>query len=337
MKRLYVFCAVFATAITAAISLGTVSASAATCTATGFVRDNINLTAVLVNPVGTVTGTVNAGGVGGCNIGVYYGSGHTGSVSGATVENANYFGVVNNGGNVSVTNSTVTNIGETPLNGDQHGVGIYFAFEGNSTGTIKSNTVSNYQKGGIEVNGIGSSAPISENTVIGQGPVNYIAQNGIEVGYGATATVFNNVVTGNAYTGANNASSGGILVFGGPCYGGSYTTGVTVSHNTLTNNDVGIFFSNVDATCTNPPATATNDTALSNTITNNNPTPSNVSGNGYPNGYQAGISDFGNSDSLVKNKISGNGYNPAFQPTALSLYTQIDTSGSTAPYLSKNK
>src|ERR1019366_6592549 len=104
---------------------------------------------------------------------------------------------------VDFTNSVVQNIGETPPNGTQHGVAIYFAFEGNSTGTIKNNTVTNYQKGGITVNGPGSSATISGNTVTGFGPVDFIAQNGIQIGFGATGTVTNNTVTGNEYTGAN--------------------------------------------------------------------------------------------------------------------------------------
>ena len=55
---------------------------------TGLVRDRLNLTAAEVNLSGTVTGTVDASG---CNIGVYYGPGHTGAVS-AEVKNANYFG-----------------------------------------------------------------------------------------------------------------------------------------------------------------------------------------------------------------------------------------------------
>ena len=328
MKRVLFLAALVVAAISAAISIGTVSASAASCTATGFFRDTINLTAAMIDPTTTVTGTVDASG---CNIGVYYSPGHTGSVNGATVENANYFGVVNNGSTVSVTNSTVTQIGETPLNGSQHGVGIYFAAEGNSTGTIQSNTVSHYQKNGIVVNGVGSSATISGNKVVGEGVVDYIAQNGIEVGYGATGTVSGNTVSGNAYSGVNNASSAGILVFGGPwlAAGVPYTTGVSVTKNTLTNNDVGIYFFNADASF-NAPATATKDSAVNNTISDSNTT--NVSGNGSPNGYQAGISDLGNHDNIVNNKISGNGYDQSFAPTAGSLYTKIDTTGSVRPH-----
>jgi hypothetical protein len=49
-------------------------------------------------------------------------------------------------------------------------------------------------------------------------------------------------VSGNAYTGSNLASSGGILVVGGDCFGTGlpYTVGLSITKNTLTNNDVGV-------------------------------------------------------------------------------------------------
>jgi hypothetical protein len=47
-------------------------AQAASCTATGFIRDAIDLTAAMINPPGTVTGDVDATG---CNIGIYYSAG----------------------------------------------------------------------------------------------------------------------------------------------------------------------------------------------------------------------------------------------------------------------
>lgn len=144
------------------------------------------MTAALVNPVSPVTGLLDATT---CNIGVYFGPGATGTVAGADIHGANYFGVVNDGGAVNISNSSIHDIGETPLNGSQHGVGIYFTYSNGGTGTISGNTISNYQKGGIVVNGIHASASIQNNTVTGQGPVAYIAQNGIQVGYGAEATV----------------------------------------------------------------------------------------------------------------------------------------------------
>ena len=56
------------------------SSSTLACVPTGLMRDGINLTAALVSPASTVTGTVNATG---CNIGVYYAPGTSGSVSAA--------------------------------------------------------------------------------------------------------------------------------------------------------------------------------------------------------------------------------------------------------------
>ena len=46
---------------------------------------------------------------------------------------------------------------------------------------------------------------------------------------------------------------------------------------------------------------------------------------------RAGISDFGNHDNLANNKISGTGYTAFYEPTASSLYTTIDTTGSARP------
>jgi parallel beta-helix repeat protein len=297
------------------------ASSSPTCTPTGF----NGLTAAQIG--GNVTGTLNASG---CNIGVYYDSAHPGSVSGAEIYGANYYGVVDNGAAVNVTGSSIHHIGETPLDGTQHGNGIYYT--NGASGTISGNTVSHYQKNGITAVG-GSSVTISGNTVTGEGPVAYIAQNGIEVGSGTSATVSGNTVSGNAYSGTNNASSGGILVFGGPCFGAPYTTGVSVTSNTLTNNDVGIFLYNAAAGCATTSPTKTQNKAVNNIITNGNET--NVSGNGYPNGYQAGISDFGNKDNIVNNAISGDGYTNDDGPG--TLYTTVDTTGSQAAHVNNNK
>jgi hypothetical protein len=303
------------------------------CSTTGFSRDGIPLTAKLVNPSSTVTGAVDASG---CNIGVYYGPGHTGGVSGANVSGASYFGVVADGAAVNVTGSAVHNIGEAPFNGAQHGNGLYYT--GGATGTISGNTVSRYQKNGITAVG-GSSVLISGNTVSGEGAVDYIAQNGIEVGSGATGTVQDNSVSGNAYKGPNGASSGGVLVFGGPAFGAGvpYTTGVTVNHNTLTGNDVGIYLYNADGNG-NPPKSQTKNGAVNNTITNTQRT--NTTGFSPTCGYQAGVSELGTKDNIVNNKITGVGYTPASGDCAgtLPLFIRaIDTDGSVLIHVKNNK
>lgn len=121
-----------------------------------------------------------------------------------------------------------------------------------SYGSITNNTVSQYQKGGIVVNGANDSANISNNTVTGLGRVNFIAQNGIQLADGASGSITNNDVVGNAYTGtgANGASSVGILVFGGCAY--PQVTGLQVQNNTLVNNDLGVYMANYDSTCATP-------------------------------------------------------------------------------------
>jgi parallel beta-helix repeat protein len=297
-------------------------ASAASCTKTGFVRDGIDMTAAQIG--GSVTGSLDAGT---CNIGVYYGPLYdnstdpptftgfapSGNVTGATIFGANYYGVVVNGdagaASVNVTNSAVHDIGETPLNGTQHGNAIYYrAFGGTASGTISGNTVTHYQKNGITING-SVSAVITNNTVTGEGPVNYIAQNGIQLGYGAKATVTGNTVIGNAYTGPNGASSAGILVVGGEYFGTGLanTVGLTITKNTLTGNDVGVWIFNADS-AGNAPSTATNNAVKINKISDGAVT--NTTGYTPTCGYQAGIADNGKKDLIVNNAISGAGYTP---------------------------
>src|SRR5215217_8694101 len=189
-------------------------AEAATCTPTGF----NGLTAALVNPSGTVTGTVDATG---CNIGVYYSTGK-GTVKRATIFGATHYGVAVNGdtGSVSVDvlDSTIHHIGDNPLSGNQYGVGVYYRGfgAGKASGKVSGNTIYKYQKGGIVANGQGTTANISDNTVTGEGHITFIAQNGIQVGYGADASVMRNTVSGNSYIGipGDGSASGGILVVG---------------------------------------------------------------------------------------------------------------------------
>ena len=308
------------------------TARASNCLTTDYFRDNMFLTAaVIASPVTpNVTNTsVNASG---CNIGVYYPLGVTGKVSNVEIFGANYYGVVNNGGNVQILNSRIHDIGENPLNGDQHGVGIYFVYGAPSKGKISGNLIWNYQKGGIVVNGTAnkSTVSITQNKVIGQGPVSYIAQNGIQVGYGALANVTGNMVSGNSYTGAGQAASGGILVVGGSCYSGALTIGTKISGNQVIGNDVGIYLSNLDGTTCIPTQTPTNILVNNNISTNDaiNNTTGNVTA-----GYQAGVSDQGDGDKITNNSICGLGYTPVTPPPYLYF---IDVTATNNPTVSGN-
>jgi len=65
--------------------------------------------------------------------------------------------------------------------------------------TIIDNRVESYQKTGVLVSGA-VDASITLNRISGLGPVDYIAQNGIQVSSGASATIKGNTVSGNWYT-----------------------------------------------------------------------------------------------------------------------------------------
>lgn len=333
MKRLLVPCTVLVIVASAA------SAQAATCTPTGFVRDGINMTAAVINPVAS-PGVVNAAG---CNIGIYIDHnmpGGTVTLNKVDVYGANYFGILVNGDagsvNVNITGALVHNIGEVPFNGAQHGVAIYVRafFAGNVvTGEISGNTIWAYQKGGIVVNGQGGKiSKVTNNRVIGQGHVPYIAQNGIQVGYGAMpypSQVANNAVYGNSYIGTpgDGSSSAGVLVVGGPwlgtCPDGNvcpYTKFVLVAQNLLFNNDTGVTSFNADENNL-APATPTTVLVLSNIV---------GSDFCYNQAYQAGIGMLGHTDYIYSNYIAqGGGYGPA-------CGLGIDLEGSINPQVSGN-
>lgn len=198
-----------------------------------------------------------------------------------------------------ISGNTVVDINQGP-SGCQEGNGVEVRNFGASAATsvvdISDNVVTGYQKTGIVTNG-NVSATIRGNVVDGLGPVGYIARNGIQVGFGAVAAVKKNSVAGNSYTGTST-TSGGILVVGGPGYGGDFVTGTQVQHNTLDGNDVGVYVSQYEADFS-APATATSIKVTNNVIVNNacnNPL------------YQAGVSDVGNGDKITANRISGIGY-----------------------------
>jgi hypothetical protein len=128
-----------------------------------------------------------------------------------------------------------------------------YPITGSAGGKVSGNFFYNYQKGGIVANGPGVAIIVSDNQVVGQGAVAYIAQNSIQIGYGASASVMKNTVFGHSYTGTSTVS-GGIIVVGGPGYGTcsgnpcALTTGTQIVQNTITDNDIGVFLTNREAT-----------------------------------------------------------------------------------------
>jgi hypothetical protein len=149
-----------------------------------------------------------------------------------------------------LTASLVENAELSPsLLGCQSQTGIY-AYTGyfetgytpsSATVTVSSTTVSAYGKGGIVCDDPGLVCNLKSDTVVGIGDTPAIAQNGIQVAYGASASITSDHVSGNAYDGAtatndfygNGYSSGGILLY-------LAGAGTTIHGCTIANNQIGI-------------------------------------------------------------------------------------------------
>lgn len=139
-------------------------------------------------------------------------------------------------GSATLAQNHITDIQDAPaLTGaTQRGIGVYVR---HGTASILGNTIDDYQKAGIFVAFADSSAEIAYNTLRGVGPTDVIAQNGIQVSDGATANIHDNTISDNVFTGGTNAATGILVINPGP--------GLQVRNNTVTKNDLGIYFSGV--------------------------------------------------------------------------------------------
>jgi hypothetical protein len=197
---------------------GTAASDPFPCTTTTFIQDGRPLTAFLFNPGFVVTGPVDAEHL--CDIAVYYDSlGSGGTVDGATITNATYYGVLDNNSTaeVDVRNSTIQSIGDATFDGSQHGVGV--SYTGSSShGIVDNNSISQYQKNGTAMKN-GAYVTVTNNTVTGRGPTKIIAQNGIEFVHATSPNLSGNTVSMNIYTQTTSCTPG--------CVGS--TTGVTAT------------------------------------------------------------------------------------------------------------
>jgi parallel beta-helix repeat protein len=119
--------------------------------------------------------------------------------------------------------------------------------------TISNNSVRNYDKNGITASGPANGNPgpnvtVTGNTVIGLGATTLIAQNGIQIGYGALGKVTSNNVLDDIYINPPDCAlttcwgSSGILLYG--------SAGVTVTTNTVESTQYGIVPVTVSASLT---------------------------------------------------------------------------------------
>jgi len=215
-----------------------------------------------------------------------------------------YYGIFAVDSTGTISNNTIKGITHGPANGTQSGVGIRLtARSGNAANmTISLNDISDIQKNAMVITdqyGGSVNALIVANTVAGNGPINYIAQNGIQVSYGATATVTNNDVSGYDYT-PNTAAAIGVLI---------YSAGTTVVNgNVIHDNMEGMYVQSTDgATISNNQFSNTRDTAIFAYLSNNGTYNGNqlIGGAGSIGMY---LYDATQNNGVTGNVISGNDY-----------------------------
>jgi parallel beta-helix repeat protein len=133
----------------------------------------------------------------------------------------------------TITNTLVRGINQGE-SGCQEGVAIAVRSDDGVPRSVRivGNQIEAYQKAGIVVNGT-VDATVERNRVVGLGPVDYIGQNGIQLGFGATGSVRRNQVSQNIYTQADAASAGILIWEAGPQ--------VEVANNRVEDNDVGVW------------------------------------------------------------------------------------------------
>jgi hypothetical protein len=113
---------------------------------------------------------------------------------------------------------------------------------------VRYSEISNYQSAGIVVLGFGSTAHITHNIVTGPGVAGGVATDGIEFPVGSVGTISHNIVSGNICP-ATSTSCGpdwftqfqhaGILA-------GGWGPGTVVTHNLVFGNQIGLFLGESD-------------------------------------------------------------------------------------------
>ena len=110
----------------------------------------------------------------------------------------------------------VVNVMNSVFSGAQHGVGVYAYNDTGGPYSIVMDDVSvlDFQKGGIVLLGDGLAVDLDEVDATGYGPTDVTAQNGIQIGNGATGTLNGCTISDIAYTGESWTATG-FLVLGG--------------------------------------------------------------------------------------------------------------------------
>lgn len=164
-----------------------------------------------------------------------------GSNNGISACAPDLFGIAFQNASGTVRRTTVRNFKlAANLNGCQSGSGIFVESGGGqeSSVTLETNSIHDYQKNGITADEIGTTVLIRSNVVTGIGPTTGAAQNGIQIGFGAGGAIRNNAVSNHLWSPCTDASTctavaTSILV--------TQSDSVTVTGNDVSISQVGIF------------------------------------------------------------------------------------------------
>jgi parallel beta-helix repeat protein len=148
------------------------------------------------------------------------------------------------GGSASIKNNIIQNLfnANIPALNDRVGTGVRVGdpVAGAGTAKITNNVIAGYHKAGVIVDGNGSSATISSDTITGVGPTTDVIQYGVVVKNSASARITSNTITSNIYQ-----NPGGFVEGGGIIVAGSFAK-TAINNNCITANQAGVFLDGQD-------------------------------------------------------------------------------------------
>lgn len=157
---------------------------------------------------------------------------------------------VGEGGTLKATNLTINGASTTitGFKGCQQGVAVNVgsaAHEEVGHAVLKKVTVLGYQKNGPTVKFAGSTLSVVASSITGAGPTPYIAQNGIQISFGAVGKVIGSTVSGNECNvgscGAEGEQATGVLFY-------EAAPGSSLKTSTVKENDNGAYYFSGSAT-----------------------------------------------------------------------------------------
>jgi len=115
------------------------------------------------------------------------------------------------------------------------GLGMYFEANTATSITVNISTLVNFQKNGMTANGYGNGSPgpvvyFWSNEIVGRGLMAGTAQNGVQIGFGATGKMTKNVLAD--FVSSSSAAATGVLVYS--------SNGFNVNSNQIGNAQVGV-------------------------------------------------------------------------------------------------